>query len=151
MKDIKDYEGLYAITSCGKVWSYKSKKFLKAVKGNGGYLRVCLCKDKIKKTFLIHRLVAEAYIPNPENFTDVDHIDGDKNHNYIGNLQWMTHIDNSRKSSNKKIRCIELDKIFESQTAAAEELGLCRPHISQVCNGKRKTCGGLHFEYVEVI
>ena len=148
MKDIKGYEGLYGITSCGRVWSYKSKRFLKAFKNAKGYLQVDLYKDGTKKTVKVHRLVAEAYIPNPDNLPQVDHIDNNKDHNYIGNLQWITNIDNTRKRFNKKVHCIELNKIFESRTVAAKELNLSVSSISGVCNGKRKTCGGYHFEDV---
>lgn len=148
MKDIKGYEGLYAITSCGKVWSYRRKKFLSPVKNNDGYLHVHLCKDGKPKDFKIHRLVAEAYIPNPDNLKDVDHINGNKEHNYINNLQWMTHEDNVRKASNKKVRCVETGEIFDSITIAAKEKNVNRVDISKVCNGNRKTCGGYHWEVV---
>ena len=66
MKDIKGYEGLYAITSCGKVWSYRRKKFLKLRADQDGYLLVNLYNKGKPKGCLVHRLVAEAYIPNPE-------------------------------------------------------------------------------------
>ena len=148
MKDIKNFEGLYAITSCGKVWSYKNNKFLTPIKCQNGYLQVSLCKDGEPKVFLIHRLVAEAYILNVNNFETVDHIDGNRENNCIGNLQWMTNEDNVRKAQNKKVRCVELNKIFESRTAAAKELGLRQSHISECVNGKRKTTGGYHFEEV---
>ena len=86
MKDIKNYEGLYAITSCGKVWSYRSKKFLKPGPAKNGYLQVGLIKDKETKRVLIHRLVAEAYLDNPNNYETVDHIDFDKTNNCLNNL-----------------------------------------------------------------
>jgi len=85
MKDIIGYEKLYAITSCGRVWSYKRNKFLSSEKVNG-YERVTLCKDGKRKHFLIHRLVAEAYIPNPNSYDTVDHINNDKTKNYVNNL-----------------------------------------------------------------
>lgn len=93
MKDIKGYEGIYAITSCGKVWGYRSQKFLKP-KICKGYLRINLCKNGIKKTYSIHRLVAETYIPNPNNLEEVHHINANKTDNYVGNLQWVTKQDN---------------------------------------------------------
>lgn len=105
MKDIKGYEGLYGITSCGKVWSYRSKKFLSPDK-TSGYERVILQKNGDKKRFLVHRLVADAYIPNPNNLPEVDHIDGNKRKNCANNLQWMSGLDNTRKANNVKVRCI---------------------------------------------
>lgn len=148
MKDIKNYEGLYAITSCGKVWSYRSKKFLVPSVGNHGYEIVNLSKDGKVKMFLIHRLVAEAYIENPNNLETVDHIDGNKRHNYIRNLQWMTRSENGIKGNNKSVKCLETGQIFDSMTIAAKEMHLNRVRISEVCRRKRKTTGGYHFEFV---
>ena len=149
MKDVKNYEGLYAVTSCGKIWSYRSKKFLKPFADKDGYLKVGLYKDNKKKNFKIHRLVALAYIPNPDGLETVDHIDGNKEHNYINNLQWMTQKDNAIKGNSKKIRCVETGKIFDSARIAAKEMSLNNSTISSVCNGKRKTAGGYHFEFLQ--
>ena len=150
MKDIKNYEGLYAITSCGKVWSYKRKKFLKSIP-NKGYLRVGLRKDKETKWFYIHRLVAEAYLDNPNNYETVDHIDFDRTNNCLNNLQWMSHSENSGKRrywGAKPVRCIELNTIYPSAIEAARCLNLDNSSIGKVCRGKRKRTGGYHWEYV---
>ena len=114
MRDIKGYEGLYAITSCGKVYSYKSKRFLNPYLNTNGYYYVSLMKDNIKRQFRIHRLVAEAFIPNPNNLETVDHIDNCKEHNYVGNLQWLTREDNTSKAISKSIRCLQNNKIYPS-------------------------------------
>lgn len=126
MKDIKGYEGIYAITSCGKVWSYRSKKFLSPCHEKNGYMSVRLWNEGKGKAFYIHRLVAEAYIPNPEGKPQVDHIDEVKTHNWVGNLQWLTPGENSRRSlagrkkskiTSSKVRpiyCVELDQVFKS-------------------------------------
>lgn len=148
MKDVVGYEGLYAVTSCGKVWSYRRKKFLKPQKDRYGYLRVFLCKDGKQKMFKLHRLVALAYIPNPQNLKTVDHINGNKEHNYINNLRWMSLTDNIRKERNKKVRCIETNEVFDSIKIAAKEKGANEENISKVCYGERKTTGGYHFEFV---
>ena len=149
MKDIEGYEGLYAVTSCGKVWSYKSEKFLKPVKKKNGYLKVNLYKDRKCKTFLVHRLVGLAYIPNPNNFETIDHIDGNKEHNYVNNLQWMTQSDNARKTSGIKVKCLETNQVFESVRIAAKEMNLDNSGISKVCRGEQKTTKGYHFEYIK--
>ena len=152
MKDIKNYEGLYAITSCGKVWSYRSKKFLKPKTNNSDYLLVKLSKDKETKYFLIHRLVAEAYIPNPNNYDTVDHIDFDKTNNCVNNLQWMSRSENTRKRrdcGSKPVRCIELNTIYPSAREAARCLNLDHSSIGKVCRGEYKTTGGYHWEYVK--
>lgn len=154
MKDIEGYEGLYRITSCGRVWSYRSKKFLAPFKNTKGYLQVCLYKDGKKKMFLVHRLVAEAYIPNVNNLPQINHKDENKTHNWINNLEWCdSKYNNNYGTKNdwnkKKVRCVELNKIFESQTAASKELGIRQSCISECVNGKRKSVGGYHFEEVD--
>lgn len=149
MKDIKGYEGLYAITSCGRVWSYRSKKFLKPRKNNRGYLLVGLYKEGKFKNFLIHRLVAEAYIPNPRGLETVDHIDNNKEHNYIGNLQWMTHKDNILKNHCKKIQCVETGQIFDSIAEAASSVNRAGTNISACLYGRQATCAGYHWKYVQ--
>ena len=148
MKDIKNYEGLYAVTSCGKVWSYKSKKFLKPHISNRGYLRVSLCKDGKMKHYSVHKLVAEAYIPNPENLTEVDHIDNDKTHNYLNNLQWITRRDNVRKGNNKPVLQFTLDGEFVREwECAADVRREVNKHINHCLKGKVKTAYGFVWKY----
>lgn len=155
MKDIKNYEGLYAITSCGKVWSYKYKKFLKP-EIVGGYSRVTLSKNSETKKIFIHRLVAEAYIPNPNSLPQVGHKDETRDNNSVPNLYWTDAKDNSnmplrvqRLSAAKKrqVYCIELDRVFDSATDAAQELTIPRSSISSCCAGRYKTAGGYHWQY----
>ena len=90
MVDIYGYEGLYAVTEDGKVWSYKRKKFLRPADNGHGYLTVSLHKDGNKKTQKIHRLVANAYLPNPSGLPEVNHIDENRANNNISNLEWVT-------------------------------------------------------------
>ena len=152
MKDIKGYEGLYAVTSCGKVWSYKNKKFLKPIADRYGYLRVALCKDNEKKKYMIHRLVAEAYIPNPDNLPQVDHIDNDKTHNYVNNLQWITNKDNSRKSNNKPILQFDLDGNLIREWDCASDVGKeVQSHICKCLKGKLKSAYGYTWKYKDDI
>ena len=149
IKGFEEFEG-YGITSCGRVYSFKTERFLKPRKNNKGYLQVWLADGRGHgKTVSIHRLVALAYILNPNNLETVDHIDENKEHNYINNLQWMTREENNSKSKSKAVYCVELDKVFESGAAAARELGLQKSKISLVCNGKRNKTGGYHFQFVE--
>ena len=149
IKGFEEFEG-YGITGCGKVWSFKTNKFLSPNKNYKGYLSVCLTNSNgYKKTVAIHRLVALAYIPNPNNYDTVDHIDENKEHNYINNLQWMTRGENKSKSWSKAVYCVELDRTFKSGAEAARELGLQTSKISNVCNGKRNKTGGYHFKFVE--
>lgn len=156
MKDIRGYEGLYAITMTGRVWSYKSKKFLKPGIILGGYQNVVLCKDGKTKNFRVHRLVAETYIPNPDNKPQVGHIDDNPRNNCWDNLYWTTSLNNNNYGNRakspwaaKKVICLETNQIFRSTQEAAEKMGLCRQCISDVCCGKHKTHSGYHFEYVK--
>ena len=86
-KDIKDYEGLYQISNKGRIRNSEGK-ILKAVKYNCGYLLVGLYKDGKQTKKLVHRLVAEAFIPNPQNLPQVNHKDEDKENNSVSNLEW---------------------------------------------------------------
>lgn len=157
MKPIKGYEGLYAITEDGQVWSYISNKFLnKRVQKRDGYELVNLYKDGKQKTFQVHRLVAEAFIPNPENKPTVDHKDRNKLNNCVENLKWATTKEQAmnrdyktRRTRGKKIVCVETGEIFNSQREAAEKMHLDQGNISRVCRGLLNTCGGYHWKFLE--
>ncbi len=90
--DIIGYEGLYKIYEDGRVWSIKSNKFLKH--RFHSYAYVSLYKDSKEKLMYIHRLIALHYIPNPNNFKNVDHIDRNKLNNNINNLRWLSISEN---------------------------------------------------------
>jgi hypothetical protein len=107
MKDIKGFEGQYAVTSCGKIWSYKRHKFIALSTTSGGYVEAILFTgDKNHKKHLqVHKLVIEAYKPNTSGQKlECDHIDENKQNNSINNLQWVTHKENcNRGTRNIKI------------------------------------------------
>lgn len=101
MRDIKGFEGLYAVTSDGQVWSYpkprssKHGKWLKPQRHPFGYLKYPLSSSpNVKHRVYAHRLVAQAYIPNPLNKPEVNHIDGDPTNNSVENLEWCTSREN---------------------------------------------------------
>jgi len=94
-KDIEGYEGLYRISSWGRVYNIKREKFVSPEMTKKGYLRVDLYNSKgERKHFKIHRLVADAFIPNENNKPQVNHLDGNKQNNSITNLEWCTNAEN---------------------------------------------------------
>lgn len=158
MVDIKGYEGMYAVTSCGKVWSYKTKKFLKSNINAKGYKRVCLCKNNGVKRLTIHKLVAMAYIPNLNDLPQINHKDENKDNNAVNNLEWCTNKYNSNYGTRnermaskkmKRVLCVELNKVFKSITEASLDLGVNLSGISECCSGKGNTAGGYHWKYAE--
>lgn len=161
MKDIQGYEGLYAVTSDGRVWSYKRKIFLKPRINKGGYLQVMLYKDGKSTNHYIHRLVAATYISNPFVLPEVNHKDENKENNSIDNLEWCdckynnnygTHNERMGKAHRKPIYCVELNKIFDSQAQACRELNINAGQLSGVLRGttRHKTAGGYHWRYHSV-
>ena len=97
-RDICGYEGLYQVSNFGRVKSLRfgREKLLKVGVSNTGYANVSLIKNKSKKTFHVHVLVAVTFLPNPENKREVNHIDGDKQNNRVENLEWVTGSENTR-------------------------------------------------------
>ena len=87
-KDIDNYEGLYQISNYGRVFSVKSNKFLKPFKNQDNYLQVQLYKDGKSKLYLVHRLVAQAFLPNPLHLPEVNHKSEIKTENFVENLEW---------------------------------------------------------------
>lgn len=106
-KPIKNYEGLYEISNLGRVRSLNynrtgKEEILKNIECENGYLIVNLAKFGKYKTFKVHRLVAEAFIPNPENKPCIDHINTIREDNRVENLRWVTHEENNNNPLTKK-------------------------------------------------
>lgn len=87
-KDVVGFEGLYTVDDLGNVYSVRNNKILKRVVFPSGYVYVHLCKNGTGKCVRLHRLVAEHFIPNPNNYEQVNHINGIKTDNYVDNLEW---------------------------------------------------------------
>ena len=159
MKDIIGYEGLYAVTSCGKIWSYRSKIFLKPQVNKDGYLRVGLWKNGEVKKYLIHRLVAEAYIPNPEGLPQVNHKDENKENNCLQNLEWCdpkyninygTRNDKVASSIKKPILQYDLDGNFIKEWPSTTDVGKeFIKGINHCLRGRNKTAYGYIWKYKE--
>ena len=156
--DIPDFE--YKISNLGRVWSIRRNRFLKERISNCGYARVALAKNGTYKHLSIHRLVALAFIPNPENKPEVNHKDGNKLNNHVDNLEWNTSSENQKHafknglqktskgiskgvgSKNPKAKLTEAQviKIRESDLNKKYELAIAysvTPNlISQIIRGK---------------
>ena len=157
MKDIIGYEGQYAVTEDGKVWSYKTKRFLVTSVHRNGYIKVSLWKNNKQKTYFMHRLVAEAFIPNPDNLPQVNHKDENKTNNCVSNLEWCTHKYNnnygSKRDATKGVNnpkaklneddIVEIRKLYKPHSksngakALAEKFGVSYHHIYHIVRNDR--------------
>lgn len=154
MKEIKGYDGMYSVTPTGEVWSHKRKRFLKAFPVGAGYLQIGLCKDGKKTNHYIHRLVAEAYLDNPDGLPQVNHKDENKLNNAVENLEWCDSLYNNNYGTKKEkqmkpVYCEELNQVFNSSEEAAIVLNVSQSNISKCCRGEYKSCLGYHLKYVE--
>ena len=154
-KDVVGYEGLYKVSNFGNVLSLNyngtgKSKLLKQFY-HIGYRRVMLVKNGIKKKLLVHRLVAEAFIPNPNNYPCVNHKDENRGNNHVDNLEWCTYKYNSnygtciaRRCSKywKPVNCYDLHnnlvKSYKSITETEND-GFIISAVAQCCKGKRYT------------
>lgn len=170
-RPIKGYESLYEVSNLGRVKSLpretnnqygKEERILKTEKSIKGYVMVSLRKEGKSKLCSIHRLVAEAFIPNPNNLPCVNHIDEDKTNNRVSNLEWCTHkyninygscIERRVNKQKKPVNQYTLDGVFIRQwTSAGEaskELHIGRMNICAVCNNHKwvKSAGGFIWRY----
>lgn len=158
-KDIKDFEGLYQVSNFGRVRSLKfGKERLLKCGGNTGYYKVELWKNGKKCDKQVHRLVADAFIDNPNNLECVNHINGIKIDNRVENLEWITCKENTIHAiknelkkdyctKKKPIRCNELNIDFESISDAARYFNCHCTTIQHILKGKLKQ---LHKKYTFV-
>jgi hypothetical protein len=163
-KDIPKYENIYQATTSGDIYALPRSwvthrngirshngMFLSKIKNRLGYLMVKLTNaDGLRKTCTVHRLVALTFIPNPENKSDVNHINGDKADNRVENLEWATRKENAIHSHStglgnisiaqdtikKKVRDKKTGFVFDSIVDAAASLGIKRKNLSLMLNGE---------------
>ena len=142
------------VSNKGNVVSYKRGAGypLKVYHNNGGYQMVN-AGDRHNSSQPVHRLVAETWIPNPNHYRDVNHINGDKDDNSVENLEWVTHSENIRHAFRTglikvtPIRVVETGEVFESISECARRIGGDQGTISKCLAGKLSTHKGYHFEY----
>ena len=181
--DIKEYEGFYQVSSFGMVRSldrwieyingrsaFTRGKLINGFLKQNGYRSVDLSKGGKSKKYHVHRLVAEAFIPNddPENKIEVNHKDENKSNNYVENLCWCTSSENKQwgtlparrsashknhPSMSKPVAQYDTDGNLISTYASAKEAerqtGFFATTIIRTCRGKTLTCGGYRWKYVE--
>lgn len=175
-RDVVGYEGLYQVSSMGRVkslecWLYnghryflKREKILKPAEDlrhkARGYLRVSLFKDGKKKRFFVHRLVASAFIPNPENKPEVDHVNTIKTDNRLENLRWATSKENmnnpltiacflsGKNPHARSVINLDTNQIFDTLTKASLAFDRAVTSIHQAIRTGNK-CAGHRWAYYE--
>lgn len=150
-KDIIGFDHKYMISNKGRVKSLcrKEEILLKFKKHNRGYSIVSLCRKNKMFYFLVHRLVAIAFIPNVNQLDTVDHIDENKRNNNVENLRWMTNLDNWKRSNmgvnNPKAKLTEqvvrdIREYYKNNKVRHEDIakifGISRSHVSPIVNNK---------------
>ena len=164
-RDVIGYEGLYEVSNLGNVRScehftnghHLMSRVLRQNLSNR-YLHVKLYKSQAKRSLRVHRLVAMAFVPNPDDKPQVNHIDGNRFNNSASNLEWCTSSENmihaiktglfepSTESTKKKVLQLDMNgnivNEWDSMTDAAKALGLQVSNISHCCSGRIRQTGG---------
>lgn len=166
-REVYGFDVLYEISNTGKLRTkhhgkkgYTSEyRNISPLDNGNGYLRVNLRLNRKQKTVYIHKLVAQAFVPNPKSLTEVNHIDENKQNNNAENLEWCTHFYNCQYGTRnkrtgekraKKILCVELNIIYNSLIEASQKLNIGKTAISNCLKGRSKTSGGYSWRYVDV-
>lgn len=171
MRLIKGFEN-YSVSTLGKVINNTTGKVKKGTDNYSGkgYLYVDLYNNGKRKRFFIHRLVAQAYIPNPENKPYINHKDGNPKNNRVENLEWCTPLENVehankvlgvmkqyKKANAKRQKAVkQIDvvtqkvvAVYPSMREAERQTGIKSSYISRICKGKFKQCFGYSWCYIE--
>lgn len=148
----------YQVSSNGRVRNVKTGRLLKPqlVKG---YPRVVLSDGPNCKPVMVHKLVAGTFFDDDHTNLQVNHIDGDKTNNFVGNLEWVTGSENILHAyqtglkrppcpNPKKVRIVETGEVFSTMSECARHIGGSKRHISECAHGTRQTHMGYHFEHV---
>lgn len=160
-KQVQGFEN-YLVSNHGRILNLDTGRILKPCTNTNGYHYVVLSKEGKAKNFLVHRLVAQAFIPNIENKPQVNHIDENKKNNHLSNLEWATVKENANhgtrnerlsKAISKKVLVLDIDYNqvgeFESLTKACTTLKVDRSDASRVARGKKQHVSNLIFAYLD--
>lgn len=169
-RDIKGYEKLYKVSNLGRVKSLQHEVITVRVRNGkkesfkwlsperlispvdktkkGFYCVVPLTKKGKSENLLLHRLVAEAFLPNPGKLPCVNHKDSNKHNNHVSNLEWCTRaynnrykVDHGEHTQAKKVYCLELDRVFNSMAQADKHLGLPLGTTCACIHNPKRKCG----------
>lgn len=172
LKPIPGYT-LYRASDNGHIWSCRKGSFLAERTRSDGYRQVTLCENGSRKQEYVHRLVAKAFVHQPDGFTVVNHKNEDRGDNSAENLEWCTYVYNNNygtckekqretvgienlrelarsaaKKRRRRVRDIDSGKEYESIAAACADTGARHGNIVLACQGRIKTCVGRRWEYV---
>lgn len=154
---IKDYSDLYKVSNLGRIKRIKTGRILKNISNVEGYLTINLFKDGKGTNLRVHRLVAQAFIENPENKPEINHIDEDKANNSTSNLEWATRAENNKHGTRTERTCKKTRAInmatgsyvdYPSQTQCARELQIRRNAVNACVNNRRKSVNGYIFKNI---
>lgn len=161
-KDVLNYEGLYKVSNLGNIYSVRRKRKMNGTIDKDGYVRIALIKDGIRKDTTAHRLVAENFILNPNNYDQINHKDEIPSHNWMENLEWCNskynnnyghRTENMANSHKKPILQLDLKgnilKEFNSAKEVQNLYNYDNSLISKCCQGKRKTAYGYKWLFLE--
>ena len=167
-RDIKGYEGLYKVSNLGRIKSIRNNIYLKPNLQSNGYLRISLSKNGKVQYKNIHRLVAEAFIKNDNEYPIINHIDGNKLNNNVDNLEWCSYQHNNKEAIRLKLNVAKKGKDnhrskvitqydkngnfikqWDYMSMITKELGYDYTSISKCCSGKQKTSYGYIWKYKE--
>ena len=160
MMDIPGLEGQYSVTSHGRVYSHKTQKFLQVHDNGHGYATVCLCINGKSTHKYVHRLVAEAFIPNPACFPEVNHKDENPGNNCVQNLEWCTPKYNKNYgrraqkfgiSRGRPVICIDTGAVYHGIREAERLTHIPASCIWACCAGYKnsRSAGGLSWSYYQ--
>ena len=159
-KDIQGVKGHYQISNFGNIRNTNTPNILRKTHvDNRGYLTITFWKGNKRVPTRVHRLVAEAFIPNPENKPQVNHINGVKTDNRVENLEWVSNSENQKHAYKnglnhnnikyRKILCVETGEVFCGICNAGKKLGLANGNIWAVLNNRQAHTGGYHFVLID--